>query len=415
MTEPSASEVPGPTSGHLVGLQRLVAGDLDTFTSQLWGRYPLLSRAEDLTRGFEDLLGPDAVDELVSQRGLRTPFMRVAKDGTTLGDRAFTAPGGTGAGVADQVSDGKLVALVADGATMVLQGLHRIWPPIIEFAQQLSADLGHPVQVNAYVTPPASRGFDDHYDVHDVFVLQVEGQKRWSIHPPVHESPLRDQPWTDHRAAVQQAAGTESTIDAVLRPGDVLYLPRGTLHAATALGQISTHLTVGVHTWTRFTLAAQLVAEAVSRLGSDAEVRASLRLGVSVGDAAAIGDDVELVRDRLLKALADVSAADVAAGLVGPVRDAQRAAPVGPLAQLRAARDLHDQDLLRLRAHLDASIAETADGSELRSRAGTLRLEDSEADVVHRLLAGDATPVEQIGHDLATRLLAAAVLVPSQP
>ncbi len=415
MTDPSASEVPGPTSGHLVGLQRLVAGDLGTFASQLWGRHPLLSRAEDLPRGFEDLLGPDAVDELVSERGLRTPFMRVAKDGTTLGDRAFTAPGGTGAGVADQVSDDKLVALFADGATMVLQGLHRVWPPIIAFAQQVSADLGHPVQVNAYVTPPAARGFDDHYDVHDVFVLQVEGQKRWSIRPPVHESPLRDQPWTEHRAAVQQAAMTEPMIDADLRPGDVLYLPRGTLHAATALGQISTHLTVGVHTWTRFTLAEQLVADAVSRLGSDAEVRASLDLGVGVCDPEEIGDDVELVRDRLLKALTDVTASDVAAGLAGPVRAAQRAAPVGPLAQLRAVSDLRDDDLLRLRTHLDVSIAETADGSELRSRAGTLRLEDGEADVVRLLLAGHATPVEQIGHDLARRLLAAAVLVPSQP
>lgn len=407
--------MPGPTSGHPFGLRRLVAGDRDAFAAQGWGRSPLLSRAKDLAGGFDDLLEPGAVDELVSQRGLRTPFLRVAKDGTTLGDRVFTAPGGTGAGIADQVSDDKLVALFADGATLVLQGLHRLWPPIITFAQQLAADLGHPVQVNAYVTPPTSRGFSDHYDVHDVFVLQVEGEKRWSVHAPVHESPLRDQPWTDHRAAVERAAGAEPTIDTVLRPGDVLYLPRGTLHAATALGGISTHLTVGVHIWTRFTLAEQLVAEAVSRLGGDSAVRASLGLGVCVGDPDAIEGDVELVRDRLLKALSDVRAADVAAGLAGPARDAQRAAPVGPLAQLRAGSDLHDDDLLQLRSHLDALIAERVDGSaELRSRAATLRLEDGEADVVRMLLAGDPTPVARIGRDLARRLLASAVLVPSR-
>ena len=69
----------------------------------------------------------------------------------------------------------------------MLQGLHRTWPPLVAFCQQLAAELGHPVQANAYVTPPQSQGFDDHYDVHDVFVLQVEGEKRWRIHAPVHE------------------------------------------------------------------------------------------------------------------------------------------------------------------------------------------------------------------------------------
>ena len=101
---------------------------------------------------------------------------------------------------------------------------------------QLAADLGHPVQVNAYVTPPQSRGFDAHYDVHDVFVVQVDGEKRWRVHQPVHDSPLRDQPWTDHRAAVEAAAQAPPLVDTVLRPGDCLYLPRGYLHAATALG-----------------------------------------------------------------------------------------------------------------------------------------------------------------------------------
>src|SRR3712207_9221429 len=64
-----------------------------------------------------------------------------------------------GAEVADQVSSDAVLRLFADGSTVVLQGLHRLWPPLIEFADQLAADLGHPTQVNAYVTPPSSRGF----------------------------------------------------------------------------------------------------------------------------------------------------------------------------------------------------------------------------------------------------------------
>ena len=95
------------------------------------------------------------------------------------------------------MSSDAVLRLFADGSTVVLQGLHRLWPPLIEFADQLAADLGHPTQVNAYITPPSSRGFSPHYDVHDVFVLQVAGEKHWRIHEPVLPDPLRTQPWTD--------------------------------------------------------------------------------------------------------------------------------------------------------------------------------------------------------------------------
>ncbi|MGV7858540.1 JmjC domain-containing protein, partial [Mycobacterium kansasii] len=83
------------------------------------------------------------------------------------------------------VDSAKVLAEFASGATIVLQGLHRLWPPMIDFVRSMVDDLGHPVQANAYVTPPGSRGFDAHYDVHDVFILQVSGEKHWTVHPPV--------------------------------------------------------------------------------------------------------------------------------------------------------------------------------------------------------------------------------------
>ena len=266
----------------------------------------MLSTAADLPRSFADLLSNEAVDELVSERGLRTPFLRVAKSGSTLAEKAFTAPGGVGAGVADQVSDDKLVRLFADGSTMVLQGLHRIWPPIIALCQQLAAELGHPVQANAYVTPPQNQGFSNHYDVHDVFVLQIEGEKRWQIHSPVYEAPLRDQPWSDRKAAVERHAKEPPLIEAVLRPGDCLYLPRGFLHAATALGTVSTHLTIGVHSWTRFALAEQALAQALRTVAEDPQLRTSLPLGVDLGDLTALRAETDLIQAALVEAAAAV-------------------------------------------------------------------------------------------------------------
>jgi len=205
MVEQMVEQMAAPFAEDSV-LARLIAVDRDRFADQHWGQQPLLSPAADLPGGFPELLNADAIDELVSQRGLRTPFIRVAKSGSTLSDKAFTAPGGVGAGIADQVSDDKLVRLFSEGSTLVLQALHRTWPPILEFCQRLAAELGHPVQANAYVTPPQNQGFSAHYDVHDVFVLQIEGEKQWRVHPPVLESPLRDQPWSDRQAAVEKRA-----------------------------------------------------------------------------------------------------------------------------------------------------------------------------------------------------------------
>src|SRR5690349_22292771 len=154
----------------------------------------------------------------------------MAKAGQVLDSSAFTGPGGVGAEIGDQVRDDKVAALFAGGATVVLQALHRTWPPVIDLCTRLAAELAHPVQANAYVTPPSSRGFSAHYDVHDVFVLQLAGEKHWQIHEPVLREPLRSQPWNDRAAEVAAAATGEPVIDTVLRPGDALYLPRGYLH-----------------------------------------------------------------------------------------------------------------------------------------------------------------------------------------
>src|SRR5262249_7031609 len=163
----------------------------------------------------------------------------------------FTRGGGGGASVADQAADDKVLAAMADGATLVLQALHRTWPPLVEFGSTLAGELGHPVQVNAYITPPQSQGFAPHYDVHDVFVLQVAGRRRGTFHPPVVEAPLESQPWEQFRDEVAVQAQQDPLIDTVLEPGDALYLPRGTIHAALAQGETSIHLTVGVHPLTR--------------------------------------------------------------------------------------------------------------------------------------------------------------------
>ena len=381
------------------------------FAADVWSRAPRLTRAADLPRGFDDLFGPDAVDELVARRGLRTPFARMARDGATLPDRSFTLGGGVGATIGDQLSEDKVLREFAAGATLVLQALHRTWAPIQEFSSELADDLGHPVQVNAYVTPPQNQGFADHYDVHDVFVLQVSGEKRWRIRPPVFDAPLRDQPWEQRRDEVARAAQDKPFLEAILAPGDCLYLPRGWLHSATALGGTSIHLTVGVHTWTRRHLVDALLARIGARLTDDVEGRRSLPIGAAraAGSGLAIDDDAHVVRDLVEKALQDIGADELGDALRPSVRGAQRAEPLGVLAQTEHASD--ESTAWRVRRGLASHWEDEGEGAILVSRVGRLRLGAAERDAVAELLDGIREAAD-LDPALRRRLALAGVLVP---
>ncbi|MET3903286.1 cupin domain-containing protein [Paenarthrobacter sp. 4246] len=388
---------PGAVKGGGVLETRLIDIGQEKFASDIWGRTALLTRG---VSDFSDVFSASAVDELVSRRGLRTPFLRVAKGGSTLPESSFTSPAGVGATISDQLDDTALWRKFADGATLVLQALHRTWEPVSSFSSRLGTELGHPVQANAYITPPQNRGFDDHYDVHDVFVLQIEGTKRWIIHEPVHVDPLRSQPWTDRRSAVEEAAQGAAYIDTVLEPGDVLYMPRGWLHAAQAQGKVSIHLTLGIHTWTRHALAEHLAQAALAALCDDPGMRRSLPLGVDGPE-----EEISAVRERLAAAVLE---ADTTSLFHRARRGQGRPAPLGPLAQLAAIDGLRPESLVRLREALEARF----DGSRLTTRVGWLDFPEEDLPSVRRLLEGGDYLAADIGLALAERLLRAGVLVP---
>jgi hypothetical protein len=192
--------------------------------------------AERLT----DLFSLDDADHLLTSTAIRTPQVRVARDGAVLPESAYTR-GATLAGkpLTGLVDSRRLLRLFDDGATVVFQGMHRYWPPLAELVAELELELGHPCQANAYLTPPGSQGFAVHADSHDVFVFQTHGTKLWEVHHARGERPCG-------------LHGEECRIDEVLlRPGLSMYLPTGTPHAARAQESASLHVTIGINqlTW----------------------------------------------------------------------------------------------------------------------------------------------------------------------
>ena len=417
--DPAVADTTAPVTGRPApgrpepGPLARCVGDPDVFAAQHWGRAPLLTRNG---AGFRDLLDLDGIDDLLSRRGLRTPFIRMAKAGQVLDSSSFTAPGGVGAEIGDQVRDDKVAALFGDGATVVLQALHRTWPPVIDFCTRLAAELGHPVQANSYVTPPSSRGFSAHYDVHDVFVLQLAGRKHWTIHAPVLADPLRDQGWGQRSAAVAAAAEKPAVIDAVLEPGDALYLPRGWLHAATALGEVSAHLTVGIHVVTRFALVEALTA----LVADDPALRATLPLGIDVADPAALAPHLESVRAALVGALGRVSDDAVARRVRRRVWSGGRPEPVGVVAGTAFAAGLAVGDVVRLRIGLHHRLRHAGEQVVLELADREVALPAFTEEALRALLGGDAVAVGSLPKMeeadqivLVRRLLREGVVVPA--
>lgn len=409
--EPAAASTGGSGTPSRPALARCLALDVDTFATEHWGRAPLLSRAADLPGDLAALLTLDDVDEVLSVRGLRTPFVRLAKDGHLVEEARWTGGMGAGAGVADQVRSGSVLAQVVDGATVVLQGLHRFWPALIELGDQLSVDLGHPTQVNAYITPPGNRGFDAHYDTHDVLVIQTAGRKHWTVHGPVVELPGPDDPWTDHRDEVAAAAQGPAVIDTVLEPGDVLYLPRGYLHSARAATATSCHLTVGIHPVTGVTVATGLLALLSEQAAADAQLRRALPLGVDAGDPEQTTAVVQATIDRM-RLLLDTLDPTAAADRLRSAAWAQvRPSAVSPLAQASALASLCVADLLRVRPRLRTRLVE-GDAPVLLAGQGRFPVEPGSVAAVRALLAvGECVVGDLPGLDAAAQVALARRLV----
>ncbi|GAA52775.1 lysine-specific demethylase NO66 [Clonorchis sinensis] len=135
------------------------------------------------------------------------------------------------------------------------------------------------IGANVYLTPPGSQGFAPHYDDIEAFVLQLEGTKRWRVYAPRDES---EKLACDPSPNFSQEEIGEPILTATLKPGDVLYFPRGYIHQAeTSEDAHSLHLTISTyqkHSWGDFLSKLLPIA-----LQSAVETSVEFRKGLPVG------------------------------------------------------------------------------------------------------------------------------------
>ncbi|WP_327710101.1 cupin domain-containing protein [Streptomyces sp. NBC_00464] len=186
--------------------------------------------------GIPGALSATVVDDLLRQ-GLRADRVAVSKAGRLHHPAEFThvrtiadQP------VADLVDGEKVRRLLDSGATVVLANAEHWVPEATELGSRLSEDVGCEVQAHIFRTGAHHSGLVPHIDGEDNFLLQLAGSKTWSL-------------WarkSTEASQVDPGSLGRPTAEITLEPGDVLYIPLGWIHAATAGGVGSTHVTYQV-------------------------------------------------------------------------------------------------------------------------------------------------------------------------
>jgi len=217
--------------------------DVRTFRAAYYGKRPLHIRREGAARpdilnwaGFNRAL---AVTPYWTEDSLKVYF----KNRAALRDSYCDAPDAKGRA---QVNPAKVKALVGLGASVVANYIHRVCPEIAVMVRALEQEFAARVFANVYCSFKDVQAFQTHYDLHDVFAYQAEGEKLWRVYESRAEAPVAPLPPGDEAEQWLIRSRGPLLFEAHMRPGDVLYLPRGQYHDALTGAQASLHVTFGV-------------------------------------------------------------------------------------------------------------------------------------------------------------------------
>jgi ribosomal protein L16 Arg81 hydroxylase len=206
----------------------------DEFLARYWTQRAVL--LHDAQRSLASVFDWAALNALLNSGDLVYPSTVVSRNEAVIPAEEFTR--GADAKTIDVLA---VMRLFRDGASFSIRGAHSHWPALRALIACLSDTFFESVHTNVYCSPARTQGFRCHYDLHEVFVLQVEGTKHWRVFEPTTDFPV--EPWRQEDAPGQS---DRPYIDATVRKGDVLYVPRGHWHYASAQDTDSLHITVGI-------------------------------------------------------------------------------------------------------------------------------------------------------------------------
>lgn len=216
------------------------------FFSDYYGKKFL--HIEGGARKFETVMSWDILAGILNQTGIWTSkSLLLVLDNDVVEKQAYCEPVTNRDGFEVLQPDArKVMALLGQGASLVANDIDSLTPAMSGVAAALEDGLAGKAQANLYCSWRQHQAFGSHFDTHDVIAIHVAGEKLWNIYETRMDDPIAHpkfksfgQEWHDNNRGSIAA-------QVLMRPGDLLYLPRGQYHDAMATSDGTIHISFGL-------------------------------------------------------------------------------------------------------------------------------------------------------------------------
>jgi ribosomal protein L16 Arg81 hydroxylase len=151
----------------------------------------------------------------------------------------------TSMGRVRRANPAKVDVFLAMGASLVANAVEDVSAEVRAICAGLADQFGGRAGANLYCSSRGVQAFASHCDLHEVFAVQCEGEKSWNIYANRANAPVEALEGPDAQAAIDRLKGPVA-LQVKMRPGDLLYIPRGFYHDALASSGASLHVTFSV-------------------------------------------------------------------------------------------------------------------------------------------------------------------------
>ncbi|MDX6750834.1 cupin domain-containing protein [Geminicoccaceae bacterium 1502E] len=196
----------------------------------------------------------------------------------------------------------KVKAFLRRGATAVANDIDQLTPELAAFSKSLEEAVGGKVQANLYLSSRRKQGFRVHFDTHDVFAVHCMGEKTWMVFEGRGEDPIAHPMFKNLGQEHHDKAKGALWKEVRLKPGHLLYLPRGQYHYALADDGPCVHIAFGV----TYPIGLDVVSWLFERMVAEPLARANL----PQGDERALADRLAAIAGRIAGILGEPATLD---------------------------------------------------------------------------------------------------------
>ncbi len=219
----------------------------DRFFDEYYEKKPL--HIEGSPDKVENVCSWDAFNELLHKTGIwsdQTFKMVIDTERVPAAEFCERTPGRDGFSLYVP-APAKVQAHLDNGASIVLDLIETLTPGIRAVTEALQMALAERISCNAYCSQNQRRAFPSHFDTMEVFALHIEGRKTWRVYEGRFEDPLEADGYvhTSFPPEHHEKAKGGVLMEIEMKPGDLLYLPKGWYHDALASSEACLHLSFG--------------------------------------------------------------------------------------------------------------------------------------------------------------------------